>query len=80
MFVGISYFKFVSFYILYRKDNKRIGDIMLKVTPHLIRQTEYVKDFQKSSELVESYRKKSNTFSNELKTILVRKIQFFSEQ
>ncbi len=56
---------------------------MRKLAPFLKLVTGYVKDFQKSSELLEIYSKRSPAYANELKRILVsgfNQLQGYTEE
>ncbi len=54
-----------------RLQYEKIGDVMRKLTPFLKLYTEYVKDFQKASALVDTYEEKSSAFAAALKDIRV---------
>jgi hypothetical protein len=57
--------------MLNREKYKCIGDIMRKLTPFLKLYTEYVKNFQTATTLVEAWEEKSSGFSKLLKEVRV---------
>ena len=57
-----------------REEHLKIGDIMRKLTPYLKLYTDYVKDFQKASALVDYWENKSSAFAAMIREIRVRSL------
>ena len=51
------------FLLLHREKEKRIGDSMTRLAPFLKLYTEYVKNFQNASDLVETWTSRSSEFN-----------------
>lgn len=66
-----SYFSHAVLYCISRNTNPRIGDILQKLAPFLKMYGEYVKNFDKAMDMVNSWTQRSPIFKEVIHTIQV---------